>query len=255
VGGADIWDISDLYTQDAAIAPQATATLDEALIWRGHRGTYHYDGGVVKRITNILNEDWIIRNINSNSIYHSFAYADQENEEVYIHFPTGSEAEPSDYVILSNIGQAAQLGITADFTLGQMDRTAAQRPAMYKNKFFMVDGTTTYSHFTRGTFSASWYAETAFGMAGKGEQRIIIDKFFPDSNQSGDITLEIITREHPQDADRSMGTWTITSTTQVMSVKAAGRLVKLKFSGSTEATIGFWTYNIRFLGRNEGRVV
>jgi hypothetical protein len=52
-----------------------------------------------------------------------------------------------------------------------------------------------------------------------------------------------------------MGTWTITSTTQVMSVKAAGRLVKLKFSGSTEATIGFWTYNIRFLGRNEGRVV
>lgn len=254
VGGADIWDLSDLYEDDGIIAPQACASLDESLIWRGSTGVYIYDGGIVQRIVNLLNEDWIIKNINASKVWHSFAYTDQEREEVYIHFPTGSEDEPSDYLIISSIVNAGAIGITADFTLGQMDRTAAQRPGIFKNTFYMADVADTYRHFTRGAVTFNWFAQTAFGLAGDGEIRIMLNEFRPDSNQSGDITLEIFSKEYPQSTAVSHGTWVFTSTSQVVSVKAAGRLMSFKFSGSTEATLRYWSYNFKRLGRRQGNV-
>lgn len=247
-GDEDLWDLSDIKTDDAAIAPYACTTLNEFLVWQGERNFYLYDGGVVRTIVNTQNRDWIIRNINPSRIYHSFMCADTEKQEVYAHFPTSSEDNPSDYVNISNF-----LNGQAYFTLGQMDRTAAQIPGIYQSTFYMADEGSVYRHFTRGTFSASWSAETSFMMADK-NVRFMVRELFPDSNQSGDITVEIISKEYPQATEVSHGTWTISASTEVVSVKAAGRLVKFKFSGSTEATFGPWMIDITPLGRRKGLV-
>ena len=245
IGGADIWDLSDLFTDDGVASPYSTARLADVLYWRGSRGFYSYDGGIVKQLNNPQNMDWIINNVNNTKDWHSFAATDTENQEIYFHFPTGSEDEPSDYVILSQDGS---------FTLGRMDRTAAQRPGIFSNTFYMADGEDIYRHFTRGAVTFDWYAETAFAAVEGGEQRIFLNEFRPDSTQSGNITLEIISREYAQSADVSHGTWTITPTTELISPKAAGRFIKLKFSGSTAAVLGLWSYNIKALGKRIGAV-
>ena len=243
VGGADIWDLSDLFEDDGVIAPMATARLNQDLIWRGRTGFYLYDGGIVRRIPNTQNEDWIIKNINESTVWHSFAYVDTENQEVYLHFPTGTEAEPSDYVIMGN----------GDFTLGKMDRTAAQRPQALNSTFYLVDTATVYRHLTRGVFDANWYAETSYFFA-NGERRFRIDQIMPDVNQSGTITVEFFSREHPKSPDVSHGSVTFDASTQVVTCKAAGKYIKARFSGSTEATFGKMSYDIRLLGSRAGTV-
>lgn len=239
VGGGDIWDLSDLFEDDGVIAPYATARLSTTLICHMRGGFYQYDGGVFQKIDNQQNMDWINANINSADVWHSFGYADTERQEIYFHFPTQGEGEPSDYVIIKS----------GSFTLGKMDRTAAQRPAIFSTTFYMADNTDIYRHFTQGATQFDWYAQTSFFVGQNGDVRLYMDEFRPDSSQSGDITLEIIGREYPQAQDISYGTYAITASTELVTVKAAGKLLSLKFSGSNEATLGTWTQNIKTMGR------
>ena len=251
VGGADLWDLSDLpgSPKEGVVSPYSTTELNEKIIWRTPSNIYEYDGGVARIVSNTQNRDWIAGNRNVSKEWHSFAYADEEREEAYFHFPVTGASEPSDYVLLGNRSE----GVFTSFTLGEMSRTAAQRPGVFASTLYLADGDDVYRHLTRGAVTFNWYAETAFFYAQKGEVRIFMKEFRPDSNQSGNITLEIIGREYPQSSDVSYGTWTITSSTTVISVKAAGRLLKLKFSGSTEATLGEWMYDIEVLGKRQGK--
>lgn len=244
VGGADLWDLSDLFEDDTLVSPMACARIGSALVMQGKRGFYSYDGGVFQSIPNPQNGEWIIANRNPSKEWHSFAVTDQQKGEVYFHFATGSDAEPGDYVLFN-----PQNG---SFTPGQMARTAAQRPGMLNEAqyFSYSDGSTTevYRHFTKGATSFSWYAETSIFFAANGEKRFFISEFRPDSNQSGDITLEIYGYQTPQSSRVLLGTYTITSTTETLSVKASAPYMSLKFSGNNEATLGLWSYILRLMG-------
>lgn len=242
-GDADIWDISDIYEDDALVSPLSCARVGTALIWRGKHGFYGYDGGLVQKIVNKQNQAWIDTNASTSKAWHGFAVADATNAEVYFHFATGGDDEPGDYVLYSPAQES--------FTLGKMIRTAGQRPGALREVFYAIDGdNAVYQHFTTGDSNFSWFAETAFFMdGGNGDYRLVIDEIRPDSNQSGNITLEIITRDYAQASDTSFGTYDITSATTVLSVRAAGRLIKFRFSGTGAMTLGFWIVNLRQMGR------
>ena len=245
VGGADIWDLSDLYEDDGVISPMSCIRIGTALVWRGRRGFYGYDGGVVQPIENTQNGEWILANENTAKAWHSFASADQKNGEVYFHFVTGNDSEPGDYVLFSPKQNS--------FTLGRMNRTASQRPGFLNDTFYMSysDGSTTevYRHFTQGATTFDWYARTSFFFLENGGRRFFIDEFRPDSNQSGNITLQIIGRDTLNGPDLDLGTYTITSSTSILNVRASAVYMSLRFSGSSEATLGIWAYNVRTMGK------
>lgn len=243
-GGGDLWDISDLYTEDGIIAPMAASVLDTIMHWRGARGTYSFDGSVVKKEINEQNENWLIENINYGKAWKSFATSDTKNAQWYFYFPAGSDSEPGNYVIFNPAGN--------HYTLGEMARTAAQRPGFVDSTFLMVNGTSAsvagaiYRHYTMGAVTFSWYAETAdFG----GADRFMCNLFEPDSNQSGDISLTIKTRERAQGTQSTGSAYTIASSTAWQTVKAAGRYMALRFSGSAAATLGMWKMNLIKMGR------
>lgn len=240
-----LWDLSDLYEDDAVISPMATVRVGGVLVWRGRKAFYTYDGGIVRQFVNQQNNDWIIANQRAGKEWHSFCVADNAKGEFYYHFATGSDDEPGNYVI-GNLAQQS-------FTLGLMDRTAAQRPSALSEVFYMADsdGSTTdvYLHFTKGATTFDWYAETAFFYVGNGEQRFLIDEFRPDANQSGDILLEVIGREYEQGEDVALGSAVISYNSTHISLNASARLIKFRFSGSSEATFGRNRVRIRLLGR------
>lgn len=253
-GDANIWDISDIFEDDGAISPMATAKLGHILVWRGRTGFYRYDGGIVQKVFNLQNDDWIIRNLNTAVAWHCFMVADTQNQEFYFHFPIGSSGEPSDYVIIGNTPD--MLAGKGWFTLGTMSRTAGQRPGIFSSTFYMADTANVYSHFTNGAVTFSWSATTSYFLAdgAQGEMRVFMNEYRPDANQSGDITLQINAREYAQSATVTQGSWTISYNTPVQSVKAAGRLFQFKFSGSAQATMGNPSVNIKALGHRAGKV-
>lgn len=252
VGGTDLWDLADLYTTDGIIGPMAACNREGLLWWRGVRGFYSFDGGspVVKEDNN-QNGDWITESINYGKAWKSFCMADQlEAAQAWYFFPTGTDSEPGDYVIHHRDGH---------YTLGSMERTAAQRPGIIDSTFYMADSYSEsvegsiYRHFTLGAVTFNWYAETADSYYSGGNARFMVDQIVPDSNQSGTMSLTIKTKERPQGSQTSTSAYSITSTTEYVSVKAAGNLLAWRFSGSSAATLGAWKANVMKLGQTMGR--
>lgn len=251
VGGADIWDLSDLFLDDGILAPNAACVLNSAVYWRGARGAYVHNGNIPERIKNTQNDDWIKDNINLGQAWKAFAFADPANSEWYVYFPTGDDNEPGDYLIHNILGIEGLP--TGSFTLGQMARTAAQSPGTLDAQFYMANATseasagTPYLHFADGNVEFSWSATTSEQYAAQGEYRALLDQFMPDGN--GNANVVINTREYPQDTLNSTSAYAITDSSPYITTKAAGKLFGFTFSGTSAYTIGRWKVNFRRLGR------
>lgn len=255
VGGGDLWDLSDLYPEgggDGILSPMSASVLGTTLRWRGARGFYSFDGGSPpKKEVNTQNEDWIITNTNYAQVWKSFAYADTQNEQWIHQFPTGDDNEPGDYVIHNPAGPPEG----GHWTLGRMARTSSQRPGFIDSTFLMGNGTSAsvagavYRHFTMGAVTFDWFAETALAYYDGGDNRFMVDQVIPDSNQSGNVTMQFMTREYPQGSESSSPEYTISASTQWQTVKAAGRLLKTRLSGSAAFVSGAWKMNVKKLGK------
>jgi hypothetical protein len=246
VGGADIWDLSDLTLEDGIIAPYAACVLDSSMYWRGYRGSYAYNGSPPAKIDNPQNDDWIIENTNFGKNWKSFAYPDSQSHEWYFHWAIPTESEPTDYVI-HNI-------VNGSHTLGKMDRTSAQRPYTIDTLFYMAEDAagspTLYRHFIQAPTTFSWYAYTSMSYGDDANRRVTIDRVYPDSNQDGDITMNMTLQEYPQGTLYVTPNYTISPTTEYLSVKGGGRLVGFRISGTNVAyNMGAWKFNARPLGR------
>jgi hypothetical protein len=105
-----------------------------------------------------------------------------------------------------------------------------------------------YRHFLDGEINHSWWATTAEAYNGDGSKRFTVRKFVPDSYQSGNISLVIGTRDYPQGTEYTTSTYTFASSSQYLSVRAAGKVRSLQFSGSSRVTLGAWKEDIIALG-------
>lgn len=253
VGGSDLWDLREIFNEDGIIAPNASCILNSKAYWRGNRGSYIFDGSPPRLLQNSQNDDWIIDNLNNGQAWKCFAYADPQNGEWYFHFPTGASNEPTDYVI-HNI-TPMQTNPDGTWTLGLMNRTAAQRVPMIDSSFYMADADsasvagTLFRHFGVGAVTFNWSATTSFAYVDKGRSRGMIKQILPDSNQSGNCTLNILTQEWPQGTITTSSNYTVEPTRKYVSTKQAGKLIAMKFSGSSQFTLGGWLMDLIIRGR------
>ena len=248
VGGTDLWDIADLMTSDGILAPNAWASMESTVYWMGARGrVYRFNGSSVESVPNSQNGEWISNQMNTGQSWKSFAMADTDYNQIWFFFPTDTDDEPCDYAIFNIEG--------GHFTLGQMDRTAAQRPGFLDGVYYMGFGDSAatecaiYKHFLNTKPTFDWYAETAYAYAGDGSRRMKVAGFIPDDEQSGDISVTLYAKEYPKGAEYSAGPYTAGSSTTHITTKLAGKIRKIRFSGSAcSATIGAWKEQIHLMG-------
>ena len=248
VGEPDYWDVSNVLQTDGIISPKACIELTAAVYWRGRNNFYRFAGSYPEVIENAQNADFIQGDINTGQQTKSFMSADFVNNQVYFHYPSGSNSEPDKYAIYHQKD--------GHITLGNMSRTAAMTRFVGGN-FYYANSTsasvagTIYNHYrTDASLPVTWYAETSEAFAGDGDSRFEVMEFMPDSYQYGNISVKFYTREWPQDStEYTSSTYTVTSTTRYQTVVAAGRLRRIRFSGSTQMTLGGWKETIRTLGK------
>ena len=69
------------------------------------------------------------------------------------------------------------------------------------------------------------------GTGGEGSSLLLIDKVIPDAVTGGDYTLEIISKKYPNSTEETTkGPFTITATTEKISLRAKGRQARLKWA-------------------------
>ena len=239
VGSTDLWEVDDIMQSDGLYAPNAVCGVEETIYWMGKRGFYMFDGSSVQRLNNPLNEDWIYNNINSGQKWKVFAKPDPENNQVWWFFPTGSDNEPSDYVIHNYMH--------GHWTLGKRDLTATQQPAGIGGRYYSAEEGSIYlDNLAEGTVPLNAYAELSDSYMTADSSRARIDRILVDGIGSYDIIVK--TREWPN-GDQTVGnTLNVTDDVDYVIPKAAGKIVSFRFE-SQRCTIGAMKLLVKGQGR------
>jgi len=242
VGGE--WDFVELGIEFAIAAPNAACKYKDGLLWYGEDGNfYFFNGSNVQTIKNEQNGEYIWENINRNAIWTTFMMADQKHSQAYLYFPTGSSDNPNEYVIF-NSGAG---DIPSSFTLGEQDRTSCQKPAIIDTQFYMMNQSDAYSHFQSGTSEFAWSAKSAYFYI-NGVNRFKLTSIMPDMYRSGSVNIQIYSKETPQGTEVSNGTYTLTTADGYKTVRGAGKLMALEFSGSSDVTLQGAKLDFRAMG-------
>lgn len=195
-----------------------------------------FNGSAVDVFVNEQNGEWIRSNMNEDSSWLSFAFQDPKHNQVWFFFPTLGNDNPSDYLIFNPEPMS--------FTLGELDRTAAQRPYIQEGVFYMADESTAYSHFTAGSTDFNWSFQSAY-FYGNGGNRFRINNIITDCFGSANMTA--YGKEYPQADEVTYDTIAISG--GVSNMRAAGRLLSVGFAGDSDFTFRGAKFELEQQGR------
>lgn len=235
VGGE--WDLVELAADYPIVSPLGAARFQGGLLWMDTSARLcFFNGANVSVIVNDQNGEYIRQNLSDDSAYTSFAFSDPKHNQVWFFWPATGETNPTDYVIFNPDSKS--------FTLGKMDRTSAQRPGAIDASFYMTDDSDTYAHFTGATTNFNWYGESAYFFTGDGSRRVRINNVI--SNVTGAATLTLKGLEYPQGTPVTYTSVTLAG--NMLTVRAAGRLLSARLSGSTDFTLRGLKLNLEAQG-------
>lgn len=219
-----LWAFDLIDTTAGLISPLSALSINGVAFWRGTNKWHTYDGGVVRQIPATAKQ-FVDANRSDAQYYKSFIRIVKQFNEIWFHYPTVSE--PNAYEIYNYI--------EGTFSIGTMDRTAAEHPYQADFNPVAIDSSNTlWRHevgVNAGASALSCFAKTNFFMLGAGDNTMRILSIRPDSTQVGNVDFTITTKLHAQSADsRTFGDYAITPTSEKVDVDAHGRLAQYKFS-------------------------
>lgn len=232
VGKPNIWDLSEIFSSDGIIGPKARASVNGMVYWMGQTDFYYYDGASVQQIPNITCYDYIFDNLNYAQRWKCFTRVETQNNQVWFYFPTGTSLECNEYVIFDYA--------SGHWTLGTMDRTAAEEPTTTFQYPLMVNSTSDdtagnlYFHNFGNDDDGSpmeSYAITNYVQLGEGDKVFEIQQITPDSSQVGNVDFSIYMKDYPQSAEEfEYSGYVISTEYNFTDVRACGRQRKYKIS-------------------------
>jgi hypothetical protein len=87
---------------------------------------------------------------------------------------------------------------------------------------------------TAGGSALTWHIQSADQYFDESRRRALVRAVIPDfEDQSGDVSLTLTVRKRPQEAAVTKGPYTLTTATTKKDFRASGKLVTVKFSGSS----------------------
>lgn len=218
-----IWAFKLIDTTVGLLSPLAVVSINGVAYWVGIYDVCTFDGSSVRNVPNTVKQ-YVISTQSPTQFYKSFIRVDRAFNELWLHYPTLEE--PSNYAIF-NINEG-------HFTIGTMDRTAAESPSQADFNQVTIDSNNVLwyqeSGSDDGVNAMLPIAQTNYFELGEGDTIMKIMNVVPDSTQSGDINMTISTKMRPQSAPNTTAEYTIAPDSEQINVRATGRLAQYTFS-------------------------
>lgn len=230
---AGVWELKLKDPKVGIISAMARVAVDGVAYWMGQRNFYMWRGGKVDVIPSNnprVKQSTILRyvfdDLNTSQKSKIFAWHNEKYDEIWWHYPSSTSNEPD---------RVARFSLR-DYTwvTDTMDRTAAEYPRTLQVYPKLADSSSViYDHETGADdddTALAFSLTSNYKVAGKNNG--VISSFVPDSNQSGDINVNITGRSYPQSSSTTFNKdYAVDSTTERVAAKISGRLWQYTISG------------------------
>lgn len=232
IGKPFIWETKELDPARGLISQNARVVVNGIAYWMGADNFYLYRGGNVEIIpansqSQTTLKNYIFDDLNIAQKDKIFCWYNQKFNEIWWHYPSNSSNE-CDRIARFNV-----LDLT--WCPDTMQRSAGEYPTIIGDFPFMVDiDGDLYQHEAGHNDNEEplpFLLRTKFFNAGM--DTINLQGIIPDSIQTGDISLTLITKRYPNTPTPSAsGPYTITPETIKLSYRKATRYWQYEIAGS-----------------------
>ena len=221
-----VWGFTPIGQGCGLIAPRAAGVLSDDVMWMAPSNFYHYEGGQPTVIPCSV-WDYVFKNLNTVQYDKIFAAPNTVANEMAWFFPSASgTGEVDSYVkVQKDLGawDYGLLGRTA-----WLDQTAFGPPMGVDTSSVVQQHETTND--ANGVAMNSW-AQTAWFKISDGDLYLFLERMLPDFKMlAGNPTLQltVYAKDFPNSTNvRTYGPFLVTSTTELVVVRARGRLASL----------------------------
>lgn len=207
------------------IGPHAHMEIDGIAYWLSD-GTFHLYDGFVREMPNFDDIRHFMFKRSGDGIDRRqrdkvFAFRSTQYREIWwLYQSVGSASGDVDRYIMHNIDEATWYS-------GSMARTAWDEATIYDDPIAVDPDGYIYDQETGedddGAALSKTIRSSTFDL-GNGERHMEIMGFLPDfDDQVGDITITFYTKDHSNETERTEGPYTITTASDVVDTRAAGR--------------------------------
>jgi len=241
IGLPFVWEFKELDTSSGIIAQNARAVHNGVCYFMGTDNFYLYAGGSVQVIPNNTIRNAVYDELNSTDQTKVFAWVNEKNNEIWFHYPTGTNTEP-DKVAIYSIEEGTWWRIT-------LTRTASEAPYLSTEFPQLTDDATTLFRHEKGvdddTSPMNWSITSPVMLLTNDIGSL--KRYIPDSTQTEDITVKTDLFLFPQLTANSSKTNTVTPTTDKVDIIQNGRYVQYTISQNVlggEWRAGEWLQEI-----------
>jgi len=226
-----VWEILPLDETVGVIGSMARASAKGFAYWMGYNNFYMYRGGKVEIIpANTQNESTCLRyvfdNLNWGQKSKIFAWYNSKYDEVWFHYPSATSME-CDRCVRVNL---------RDYTwvIDDLDRTAAEYPAMKTRNPMMANIETLYKHeFGTDDDGAALEFTLRTPKIYNGDNTVLLLGIVPDSNQTGSLSFTQTSYLYPQSTTPVfVNANIITPTTEYVPIPNCSRYYQYEWTGN-----------------------
>jgi hypothetical protein len=251
-----VYVFDDIEGTTGLIGPNARVVVGGVCYWMSENSFYMYAGGGRPDIMRSQGlefpsiQRYVFDNINKLQAYKSFAWYNDAYREIWFHYPQADSMECNAYAIYSIDEQ--------HWTLGTMLRSAGEFPNRIGDYPLLIESpTNTIMEHEKGVDAngapLAFSAETSYMCFNDMEDTVILRRFMPDSNQVGDITVQVDRTYWMQNKVPISTTYTVKNDTIKIDTDVKCRNWRYKISGSALGQsffMGKWT---QLLDKSGGR--
>jgi len=224
------------------ISKNSPAMIEGGAFWMGTNNFYAYDGAVKTLKCPVLNR--VFDDFNQVQREKVFSAEIIEFNEIWWFYPTEGSTEVDSYVIYNYVDNT--------WSIGSLDRTAWHDAGIYTYPIGSDSAGKAFDQ-ERGDDAAgsaiTASIETGFFSGDEnGDNIIFIDKIIPDTTFSAGSALkfQLKSKRYPNDSTTTKGPFTISNTTNKLSLRARGRSFQCKWYSDTTGVgwrLGTWRAN------------
>jgi len=225
------------------IAPSAAIEFNGAVYWMGSHNFFIYDGNL--RVMPSPVRTFVYEALNNSQKDKIHVGLTPSFREIWFFYPTAT-TENDRYVLYSPVEDA--------WSIGALSRTCWEGSEFSQSPFAFDPQGHIWQHESGTDDNGSAidaYIESSDFDVSDGQQLMFVDRFIPDMDMSGQVSVTVKTLKYPNSPVITKGPYTITPSTQRIDLRARGRHVALRFESQNIGDA--WTVSsIRFNAQPDG---